>query len=340
MGNEVSDMEQEGSALRLTMGGVSIVICADNRFLLDELIVELGSHSSPSPLAPLEEIKISFIQRGEFSPALAEPRGKKEFFTVTPELGVFIDYERFQTEVIGTEGFNLEEALLVIGGTLGFLLTLALNRRGRATSFHAASLSWEDKGVMLPGDTGAGKTFLSYFLINNGFEYLSDEQSILFSQGDRPPSLYEVIGLPRRIRLITENEEEGNLFGIPLHTCRRWEAFGQQGWLIDPRSLKGDSHIESSPLCSIILLKNQAGLSHSRLQRLSRSEAYFSLLGSADTPEIFGSPKVLYPIFRKHNRESFHLVGELVEKFEVLELQYDLKSHYRQLPEMIMQTLD
>jgi len=319
------------------MAGVPIVISADNRFLLDELITELGSHSFPSPLPPLKEIKVSFTQKREISAALPEPAGRKEFFMVTQELGVVIDYEQLHAEVIGIKGFNLDEALLVMVGTLGFLLTLALSQRGRATSFHAASLSREGKGVMLPGETGAGKTLLSYLLINNGFRYLSDEQSIIFAGDDEPTFRYKVTGLPRRIRLMPSKEESP--FGIPPRGGRRWEAFGQQGWLVDPRSLKGKAYTESPPLCSIILLKNQTGLSHPRLQRLSRSEAYFSLLAAADTMEALGSPKALHPIFRELNQESFRMIGELLEKFEVLELQYDLKSHYRQIPAMIAQTL-
>ena len=333
-------MKQEVSSLRLIMGGIPIVISADHRFLFDELIAELGSHPSPSPMMSLKEINISFAQREEFSAELAEPSGRTEFFMVSPELGVIIDYKRRQAEVIGTEGCNLDEALLVMMGTLGFLLTLALSQQGKVTSFHAASLSREGKGVMLPGDTGAGKTSLSYFLINNGFEYLSDEQSILFARGHRPPFRYEIIGLPRRIRLIAEGDEGEKPFGIPLRRSRRWKAFGQQGWLIDHINLKEDLCTESSPLCSIIFLKNHTGLSQPRLQKLSRSEAYFSLLAAADTMEALGSPRALHPTFRKHNRESFRLIGELVENFEVLELQYDLKSHYRQLPAMIMQTLN
>lgn len=333
-------MKQEVSSLRLTMGGIPIVISAGHQFLLDELIAELGPHPSPPPNTSLNEINISFTQREEFFAELAEPRGRREFFMVTPELGLMIDYERFQAKIIGTQGCNLDEALLVIVGTLGFLLTLSLSQRGKVTSFHAASLSREGKGVMLPGDTGAGKTSISYILINNGFEYLSDEQSILFTTGDGSPFVYEIIGLRRRIRLIAEGEEGESPFGISLRGGRKWKAFGQHGWLIDPINLKKDIYTESSPLCSIIILRNQTGISHPSLKKLSRSQAYFSLLAAADTMEALGSPRALHPTFRKHNRESFHLIGELVENFEVLELQYDLKSHYKQLPAIIMQTLN
>ena len=41
--------------------------------------------------------------------------------------------------------------------------------------FHAACLSWKGKGVMLPAQSGHGKTTLSAWLLSNGFDYLTDE---------------------------------------------------------------------------------------------------------------------------------------------------------------------
>ena len=41
--------------------------------------------------------------------------------------------------------------------------------------FHAACLSWKGKGVILPAQSGHGKTTLSAWLLSNGFDYLTDE---------------------------------------------------------------------------------------------------------------------------------------------------------------------
>jgi hypothetical protein len=41
--------------------------------------------------------------------------------------------------------------------------------------FHAAGLSWGERGVILPGRIGAGKTTLAAWLLTQGFRYLTDE---------------------------------------------------------------------------------------------------------------------------------------------------------------------
>jgi hypothetical protein len=41
--------------------------------------------------------------------------------------------------------------------------------------FHAACLSWQGRGLVMPGETGAGKSVLSAWLIKQGFCYHTDE---------------------------------------------------------------------------------------------------------------------------------------------------------------------
>ena len=41
--------------------------------------------------------------------------------------------------------------------------------------FHAACLSWKGKGIIMPAQSGHGKTTLSAWLLANGFDYLTDE---------------------------------------------------------------------------------------------------------------------------------------------------------------------
>jgi hypothetical protein len=41
--------------------------------------------------------------------------------------------------------------------------------------FHAAGLAWQNKGLMLPGQMGAGKSTLTAWLLTKGFNYLTDE---------------------------------------------------------------------------------------------------------------------------------------------------------------------
>ncbi len=48
--------------------------------------------------------------------------------------------------------------------------------------FHAAALSRNEFGILLPGHSGSGKTFLSACLARQGFEYLTDEMTLIESK--------------------------------------------------------------------------------------------------------------------------------------------------------------
>ena len=41
--------------------------------------------------------------------------------------------------------------------------------------FHAAALTWQSRGILLPAFTGAGKSTLTAWLLGQGFSYLTDE---------------------------------------------------------------------------------------------------------------------------------------------------------------------
>jgi len=48
--------------------------------------------------------------------------------------------------------------------------------------FHAAALSRKGCGILLPGQSGSGKTFLSACLTRQGYEYFTDEMALVESQ--------------------------------------------------------------------------------------------------------------------------------------------------------------
>jgi hypothetical protein len=48
--------------------------------------------------------------------------------------------------------------------------------------FHAAAVSRKGFGILLPGQSGSGKTLLSAWLTRQGYEYLTDEMALVESQ--------------------------------------------------------------------------------------------------------------------------------------------------------------
>jgi HPr Serine kinase C-terminal domain len=71
------------------------------------------------------------------------------------------------------------------------------------TAMHAACVAWEGAGVMLHGESGVGKSTLTYACARRGWTYITDDAtSILFGRRDRT-----VIGEPYRFRFRKEASE-------------------------------------------------------------------------------------------------------------------------------------
>src|SRR5260370_9733348 len=66
------------------------------------------------------------------------------------------------------------------------------------TPFHAACVARQDRGVLLCGDSGAGKSSLAYGCGRRGWAYLSDDASYLMR---RCAAERLVLGHPHRVRL-------------------------------------------------------------------------------------------------------------------------------------------
>jgi hypothetical protein len=65
------------------------------------------------------------------------------------------------------------------------------------TAVHAACVQWEGQGVLLTGESGAGKSSLAYACAKSGWTLISDDASYLVREGD----LCEFTGNPYQIRL-------------------------------------------------------------------------------------------------------------------------------------------
>jgi hypothetical protein len=70
------------------------------------------------------------------------------------------------------------------------------------TSLHAACVAWKGAGVLLYGDSGVGKSTLSYACARRGWTFISDDSSSVVWDGGRT-----VIGEPHRFRFRAEVSE-------------------------------------------------------------------------------------------------------------------------------------
>ena len=63
--------------------------------------------------------------------------------------------------------------------------------------FHAATLTWRGRGLLLPGKSGTGKTTLSGWLSTKGLRYLTDELSFVPDRSQR------IVAFPRPLNIKT-----------------------------------------------------------------------------------------------------------------------------------------
>mgnify|MGYP001817061777 CR=1 FL=1 len=86
------------------------------------------------------------------------------------------------------QSFPLESPSLLPSLAHGLILRHTLAQVSSHVLFHAASLSYQEKGIILAADSGCGKTTLALALVRQGFQFLSDEVAALaFPAGELAP---------------------------------------------------------------------------------------------------------------------------------------------------------
>lgn len=82
-------------------------------------------------------------------------------------------------------------------GNVGYHLA---DRSRGGLLFHAGALAWGERGLILPGTMGAGKTTLTAWLLTRGFDYLSDELVFVPDQSEQIEALARPLNLKRPAR--------------------------------------------------------------------------------------------------------------------------------------------
>jgi hypothetical protein len=183
------------------------------------------------------------------------------------------------------------------------------------TSVHAACVKRGEHGVLLCGDSGVGKSMLSYACARHGWTFLSDDSCCLVrGRKDRL-----VIGNPYQIRF---RESAIAMFPELKHHRRT----SHNGELAIEVATAGRSEIETTLSCSVdyILFLNRGDFSSPRLVPFSKNKAlqWFEQIISDGLAEIRDA----------HKAALQNLLGA-----EILELQYnDLLSAVELLEELLV----
>jgi hypothetical protein len=134
---------------------------------------------------------------------------------------------------------------------LAFLQWYVLESLSRLASrehlLHAGSVAWGDHALLLPGESGRGKTTLTLALVGRGFRFLSDEVAWVRAEDRR------VLPFPRRI-----NADEGTrrLLGLPAwpEGARLAAGAGDKEWFLDIEDIVPGAQMGAATLRWVVFL--------------------------------------------------------------------------------------
>lgn len=135
-------------------------------------------------------------------------------------------------------------------------------------TLHAACVAFRNKGILLAGNSGAGKSSLSYACARHGWTYVSDDASAYLRTADKPM----VIGHPQKFRF---REPAGQLFPEFADLKSTLRAYGKPTIEVQTRSLPAIRTADESSVDAIMFLnrRDYSG-GHPALLRMTEEEVW------------------------------------------------------------------
>ena len=136
--------------------------------------------------------------------------------------------------------------------------------------FHAASVHWHGRALVMPGKIGAGKTTLACWLVAHGFGYLSDEFTFIPSGEDRLSAFPRPLNIkPSGLRAVEPYlQKDGKCEDI---------LEGKSSSLVPPERFSSQEVLSQARPGMILFPNFQIG-SRFRLEQLAASEAGLALM--------------------------------------------------------------
>jgi len=152
-------------------------------------------------------------------------------------------------------------------GLLAFLLAVLLRNFGLFSS-HAAGVSGDGRGVLIPAPGGAGKTTIALSLLLSGYQLLSDDLCLLRQRGER----IEALRWPRDLGVCPETVDLLPALR-PLVASKRP---AEDKYQLSPEAIRSPAYADSAPL--ELLLFPTPAQGPTRLEPMERFEALQRLI--------------------------------------------------------------
>ena len=222
---------------RVTFAGLSVVIWYGNVEVLDFLKFLFNDIHSPIAGDSEATLKITL-------------EGNSGRYTLTND-----------KEVLFRGNLGVQFAAFLFDSVIFNLL----NKNSRGVAFHAGAVAFQEKVILLPGQSGSGKSTVSAWLAAQGFSYLTDE--LVFMPDEEPDTMIPFTR-PVCIKQGYASEIKKNILRDNAVSMLE----DKEGIIVAHQSLNPDfSVINSSP--SLILFPVYQFSAPLRIQRITGAQA-------------------------------------------------------------------
>lgn len=187
-----------------------------------------------------------------------------------------------------------------------FHLTLVeLLRHQRLYTIHATALEWQGRGVLIPGNSGRGKTTSFISLLRAGYRYLSDDHPLIRDAGGH----IELLSFPIKINVTDETIAFfPELRNAPEQALQRQPGFHKRGFYAEEVYSAG---IGTCCKPALVLFPQVVDAPQSHLERISKSRALELVL-----------PQALLVYDQEVARREFQVLTKLVQQVDCYRLHF------------------
>ncbi len=201
------------------------------------------------------------------------------------------------------------------------LALIELLRHRELYTIHATALEWQGRGILIPGNSGRGKTTSFISLLRAGYRYVSDDHPLIRDAGDH----VELLPFPIKINVTEETIAFfPELRHAPGHVLQRQPGFHKRGFYAEELY-----RTEIGACCrpALVLFPQVVDAAQSHLERLPKSHALQLVL-----------PQALLVYDQEVARREFHVWAKLVKQADCYRLHFgrDLLD----LPQLITPLLE
>ena len=255
---------------------------SNSRLVIAAAELSWGTYNQQFACAPLD---VRLMVSESSSPALTEPpvaRSQGHLLTIVGDAENYVCLDLRSGFSFGWVTPNTAASTAYFRQCFANVMVYPLIEIRHLLTIHAACVSFAGKGILLAGESGAGKSSLAYACARRGWTYVSDDSSAFVREAETPL----VIGHPQKFRF---RDSVGELFPEFRGLRSTIRAYGKPTIEIRTREL---GHLRTADTSSIdcIVFLNRKGYRNGppRLSRVSTEEARKELIRSVwavDMPE-------------------------------------------------------